>query len=149
MTRSEVALVIAALVACGGCATQEAPGAPIPSGVVPAVGFGAVETPVEIAGERFHVQGVQAADGGSHVDARYRAWLGATELLDVTWVDGRTLRARVPPGLALGWHDLEVEGPFGSGVLASAYLVVGGGPPGPGAARPLAGGGGKGEEGGV
>jgi hypothetical protein len=128
MTRSEVALVIAALVACGGCATQEAPGAPIPSGVVPAVGFGAVETPVEIAGERFHVQGVQAADGGSHVDARYRAWLGATELLDVTWVDGRTLRARVPPGLALGWHDLEVEGPFGSGVLASAYLVVDGVP---------------------
>lgn len=126
MTRSEAALVIAALVACGGCATQEAPGAPFPSGVVPAIGFGAVETPVEIAGEGFHVQGVQAADGGSHVDARYRAWLGATELVEVTWVDGRTLRARVPSGLALGWHDLVVEGPFGRGALASAYLVVDG-----------------------
>jgi hypothetical protein len=119
---------VAALVACGGCAAPDAPAEPAPAGVVPAAGFGTVETLVEIVGESFHVRGVQASDGGSVVDARYRAWLGATELLDVAWVDVGTLRARVPAGLALGAYALVVEGPHGRGVLENAYLVVDGVP---------------------
>jgi hypothetical protein len=127
MTRSEAALVIA-LVACGGCAAPDDPGEPNPAGVLPAAGFNRVDTPVEIFGERFHVQGVQAADGGSVVLAEYRAWLGPTELSDVAWRNASTLRARVPAGLAIGWHDLVVEGPHGRGTLQDAYLVADGVP---------------------
>jgi hypothetical protein len=73
---------------------------------------------------------VQRADGGgSAVDATYRAWLGPVELVEVTWVHDRLLHGRVPPGLAPGWHDLVVEGPYGRGALERAYLVVDGLPP--------------------
>jgi hypothetical protein len=125
MTRTD-ALAVAVLVACFGCSGPEAPGAPSPAGVVPAAGFATVDTLVEIVGEGFHVSASQASEGGSAVDATYRAWLGTTELLDVVWVDAGRLRARVPPGLAVGWHDLVVEGPYGRGMLASAYRVVDG-----------------------
>jgi hypothetical protein len=123
-TRSDAALVLAALSLCAGCAAADWPGEPSPLRVEPAAGFTTVETIVEIAGEGFHLKGVQEVDGGSVVDTRYRAWLGATELLEVAWLDARTLLARAPAGLAPGWHEVVVEGPYGRGSLEDAYLAV-------------------------
>lgn len=125
MTRTDAALPLLALLAA--CAVDDVPRAPRPAAVVPGTWFPTSDAIVEITGEDFHVGATQRADGGgSTVDASYRAWLGPAELLEVTWIDERTLRARVPAGLAVGWHDLLVQGPFGTGVLGRAYLVEAG-----------------------
>jgi hypothetical protein len=129
MTRTERAAVLAAIAFVAGCDARVGPSAPRPTGVQPAAGFAAGENAISIMGESFPVRAVQSVSSrGSEVDARYRAWLDATVLLDVVWVDARTLRARVPAGLALGRHDLTVEGPSGRAVLAAAYEVLPGGP---------------------
>jgi hypothetical protein len=128
MTRSEaLALLVAPLLAACGAAGRPPPR---PTAVSPAIGFSTADAAVEIAGDDFHVRAVQRADGGgSSVDAGYRAWLGGVELLEVTWANPRLLTARVPAGLAVGGHDLAVEGPFGTGGLAGAYQVIAGLPP--------------------
>jgi hypothetical protein len=127
MTRSDAAALAIALVAAA--CRAPAPAAPAPSAVHPAVGFAAGRAEVRISGESFEVEAAQQVDEArSAVDAGYRAWLGPVELADVTWIDTRTLRARVPAGMALGRHALAVEGPFGRGVLASAYEVIDGTP---------------------
>ncbi len=114
--------------------------------VDPAAGFATGETAVSIAGEPFPARAVQRVSSrDSAVDVHYRAWLDATELLDVVWVDARTLRARVPAGLALGRHDLAVEGPSGRGALAMAYEVLPGAPAALGASMSLPDGAGVGQ----
>ncbi len=123
MTCADAARALAVLALCAGCAASDAPGGPRPAAMLPATGLATAETAVEIVGEGFHARGVQEADGDSSVDASYRAWLGGTELLEVSWIAPRTLRAVVPAGLAIGWHDLAVQGPFGVGTLANAFLV--------------------------
>jgi hypothetical protein len=128
MTRTDAALAAAVLGACLACSAPDAPAPPSPAAVAPASGFASVDTLVEITGEGFHVSASQGSDAGSAVESTYRAWLGTTELLDVVWLDPNRLHARVPSGLALGWHDLGVEGPYGSGTLPSAYRVVDGVP---------------------
>jgi hypothetical protein len=127
MTRSDrLALLLAVLAACDSGA---APPPPRPAAIVLARGFATADALVEIAGDDFHPRPVQQVDGGgSRLDATFRAWLGAAELADVTWIDTRTLRARVPTGLPLGTHDLAVEGPYGRGSLRAAYEVVAGQP---------------------
>jgi hypothetical protein len=129
MTRTETAaLLLAPLLAA--CASRAEPPQPRPTAVAPAIGFAGADTPLEITGEDFDVRVVQRADvGGSSVDATYRAWLGPAQLLDVAWSSARLLLARAPAGLPVGWHDLVVEGPYGTGVLPSAFLVVDGMPP--------------------
>lgn len=125
MTRSDaLALAVAVL---AGCDTSFAPGAPRLTSVAPAIGFATADAIVEIAGDDFQVAAVQGADrGGSRVDATYRAWLGAVELVGVTWLDAHALRARVPAGLPVGTYDLTVEGPYGRGTLPGAYQVIAG-----------------------
>ncbi len=124
MTRTDALALALALLA--GCDESFAPDPPQPTSVVPKVGFATADALVEIGGEAFEVDAVQRSDGGSSADASYRAWLGASELADVTWLDPHTLRARVPAGLSLGIYDLAVEGPFGRGRLPSAYEVIAG-----------------------
>lgn len=123
MTCADAARALAVLALCAGCAASDAPGGPRPAAMLPAAGLATAETAVEIVGEGFLARGVQDADGDSSVDAGYRAWLGGTELREVSWIDGHRLRAVVPAGLAIGWHDLAVQGPFGMGTLANAFLV--------------------------
>lgn len=128
MTRTDRLLAAAAL-AVAACAARDVPGGPRPLAIAPEAGFASEETIVEITGEAFEIGVVQRTGaGGAAVDAAYRAWLGTTELLEVRWVDTRTLGAHVPAGLAAGRHDLTVEGPYGRGVLAQAYVVVDGVP---------------------
>lgn len=128
MTRTEVGAILLAVASLGACAAHPPTAAPRPMAVAPASGFSAGGD-VVIAGESFEVRPVQRLSGrGSDVDARFRAWLGSTELVDVVWVDARTLRARIPPGLAVGGYDLTVEGPYGRGVLAGAFEVLLGAP---------------------
>jgi hypothetical protein len=123
MTRTDALALAMAFLA--GCDTSAVRDAPRPGAITPAIGFATADAIVEIRGDDFHVEGVQSADeGGSSVDASYRAWLGATELRDVTWIDTGTLRALVPQGLPLGPYDLTVEGPYGRGTLPSAYQVI-------------------------
>ncbi len=123
MTRTDALALAMAVLA--GCDTSFVPEAPRPAEIVPAIGFATADAIVDIRGDDFHVDVVQSADeGGSEVDASYRAWLGTTELREVTWIDTGTLRALVPQGLPLGTYDLTVEGPYGRGTLPSAYEVI-------------------------
>lgn len=129
MTRTESVVVTLVLAGAAGCSAGVSPPSPRPLAVVPAVGFAATGGPIQITGEDFEVKAVHSvSETASQIDVQYRAWLGSTELLDVVWVDARTLRARVPPGLPVAHHDLTVEGPFGRGVLAGAYEVLPGSP---------------------
>ncbi|HYO66524.1 MAG TPA: hypothetical protein VEU33_10605 [Archangium sp.] len=80
---------------------------------------------VVIEGENFLPLATQHLGGGAPVtmDNHFEAFLGEVALEDVTWVDARTLRARVPGGLAPGWHSLAVVSPLGERVeLPRAYL---------------------------
>lgn len=64
------------------------------------------------------------------LDARFQATLGGVALEDVRREDEHRLRARIPAGLAPGWHPLSVVGPGGRRVeLPRAYYA---------SARPLA-----------
>lgn len=93
--------------------------------MVPAWGLNSEPVSVVIEGENFMPLATQHLGGEASVtmDERFEAFLGEVALEDVTWVDARTLRARVPGGLAPGWHPLTVVGPLGTRVeLPRAYL---------------------------
>ncbi|MFY0568133.1 hypothetical protein ACN28E_30465 [Archangium lansingense] len=80
---------------------------------------------VLIKGENFLPRATQHIGGEAPVtmDAHFEAFLGDVALEEVTWVDGRTLQARIPAGLTPGWHSLVVAGPLGRRVeLPRAYL---------------------------
>jgi hypothetical protein len=90
--------------------------------------FGRTDAPleVELLGENFVRRVAQRLDGpgGLEVDAGYQAHLGEVALLDVRWVDAGRLRARVPAGLAPGWHALTVISPLGRSVrLEQAFFA--------------------------
>ncbi|WP_375765457.1 hypothetical protein NR798_27510 [Archangium gephyra] len=120
-------LALLALCVLGAACTQE-PGAehdPRPRRLVPAWGMNTEPVSVVIEGENFLPLATQHVGGGAPVtvDARFEAFLGEVALEDVTFVDARTLRARVPGGLAPGWYALAVVGPLGGRVeLPRAYL---------------------------
>jgi hypothetical protein len=82
--------------------------------------------PVRIEGENFLAVPTWHIGGGEpvSVEERFEAFLGEVALEDVTREDVRTLRARVPGGLALGWHSLVLVGPLGQRVeLPRAYYA--------------------------
>jgi hypothetical protein len=130
MTRTDHVHLAIVLAAALGCQAPAPSGPPRPNAVEPAQGYERVATSVEIVGSDFHVRGVQQSGApDSSVDAGYRAWVGGVELEEVVWLDSTRLRARVPAGLAVGRHDVTVEGPFGGGSAASAFEVLAGWPP--------------------
>ena len=93
--------------------------------MVPAWGLSSEPVSVLIEGENFLPLATQHLGDGAPVtmDDHFEAFLGEVALEDVTWVDARTLRARVPGGLTPGWHSLAVVGPLGGRVeLPRAYL---------------------------
>lgn len=129
MTRTERTASTAALLALAACSAAQS-GPPRPDAIEPAYGFAGSATLVEIRGTGFAVKPVQELDArGSRVEGAFRAWLGATELDAVQWIDGGRLTARVPAGLAPGLHDLAVEGPFGRGALPGSFRVLAGAAP--------------------
>ena len=81
-------------------------------------------------GDGFTPEVVQQLSGGSHIaiDAGFRAFLDDFELLDVRFVDARTLSAIVPAALPAGDYALTVEGPYGRGTEPGAFHAVGGVP---------------------
>lgn len=94
--------------------------------MVPAWGLNADAVPVVIEGENFLSLPTQHIGGEEPVtvDARFEAFLDEVALEDVTLEDARTLRAKVPGGLAPGWHTLAVVGPLGRRVeLSGAYYA--------------------------
>ena len=121
-----LALLTAVLAACGD---RRAALPPRPLGIEPSVAYGSVPTAAVIRGDGFYVRGVQVASGGSHVETRHRAWLGAVELADVAWLDEHTLHAVVPAGLPAGRYDLTVENALGDrGSIPGAFRALGGRP---------------------
>lgn len=100
-----------------------APAAPAPAVVEPPGGYTKSAVAVRIRGDSFVPAIDQQLGGGSHleVSAAFRAWLGATELSSVQWIDATSLTALVPAGLASGIYPLTVEGPYGRGVLDAAF----------------------------
>ena len=88
---------------------------PRPQRMIPAWGLNTGPVPVVIQGENFLALATQHIGGGElvSVDTRFQAFLDEVALEDVTLEDVRTLRARVPGGLAPGWHTLAVVGPLG------------------------------------
>lgn len=100
--------------------------APRPERMEPSTGSASASVPVVIRGEGFLLRPVQEQSGsGAELVAGHRAWLGDVELVDVVWVDTRTLHATVPPGLAPGVKQLVVENAFGRrGALDRAFEVT-------------------------
>jgi hypothetical protein len=126
-------LLAATALAALACSAERALPPPVPTGIEPPAGFASVDVPVVIRGEAFYVRASQDAGGagGDQVSAEFRAWLGEVPLRKVTWVDEGTLTAMVPAGaVAVGTHDLAVEGPYGTrGTLPAAYAAEAGQPP--------------------
>ena len=130
MTRTERAFAAAAIAVVLGCQGARPSSPPRPAAAEPAQGFERAATTIDIVGSAFHVRAVQQVGAReSRVDATYRAWVGAVELEDVVWLDTSRLRARVPPGLPIGRHDITVQGPYGTGSAAGAFEVLAGSPP--------------------
>ncbi|QRN93418.1 hypothetical protein JRI60_30015 [Archangium violaceum] len=120
-------LVLLALWALGAACASD-PGSeydPRPLRMVPSWGLNTSSVPVVIEGENFLSLVTQHIGGSELVseDARFDAFLDEVALEDVALEDEHTLRARVPEGLAPGWHALSVRGPLGRRVeLPRAYL---------------------------
>lgn len=121
--RTRLACVCAALatVSCGDDSTD-----PHPAWMEPSTGSSAASVPVVIHGERFLLRPLQEQSGGpAELEMGHRAWLGEVELVDVVWVDTRTLHATVPAGLAPGVKQLVVENGYGRrGALDRAFEVT-------------------------
>lgn len=127
MTRSSRRLAAAAA-ALLSCSSELVESAPRPTSVVPPVGRRAAHTQIAIVGDGFLPQPYQDANGRPRLDTRFRAWLDDVELHEVAWMSEAELRARVPLGLGLGAHRLEVLGPTGgAGALDAAFTTLPGG----------------------
>jgi hypothetical protein len=116
------------LCALSTCA-EVVPSAPRPAQVEPGSGPASEPVAVVIRGKDFAIDVSVSYDDSndSRVDTRFQATLGEAPLTDVSYVDARTLRATVPPGLTPGWYDLAVADPAGRvGTLAHAYEVLAG-----------------------
>ncbi len=113
-----------------GAACARGPGAeydPTPQRMVP--GWGLNTGPVDVVIEGEHFVGLPSWHLGERepvsVDARHEAFLGEVALEDVTVEDTSRLRARVPQGIAPGWHTLTVVGPQGQRVeLSRAWYAA-------------------------
>jgi len=94
--------------------------------MTPNVGYSGDPAPVVINGTGFLAQVTEPQGGGPPVlNTATRAWLGSTELTDVTWQSTTSLSATVPPGLAPGPYNLTVENAVGNqGTAKGAYTVL-------------------------
>jgi hypothetical protein len=102
--------VIVLLLSGASCGSSPPGNAPAPTAVVPNAAYATAPTAVEISGKRFLAKGTQPSGGGGPtVDSQHRAWLGDTELAEVTWVSTEKLTATVPAGLPLGAQKLTVD----------------------------------------
>jgi hypothetical protein len=114
------ATVLSILAACGGAGSSGIP-APVPRSVVPSAGYTGRTTAVRITGDNF-----LARPDAAQLDIQQRAWMGDTELADVTWIDAQTLSATVPAEITPGVKTLKVENAYGrQGTLAAAYTARG------------------------
>lgn len=111
------------LLACGTGATE-----PSLTRVVPSSGTAEGAIDVVIEGERLQRRSVvDAVSGDVLMNDAYGAWLAGVALEQVSWRSSTELGARVPPGLAVGAHDLRVVDALGRELtLAGAFTVVDG-----------------------
>jgi hypothetical protein len=110
--------LVALLAAACGSAAPEIP-APTPQSVAPSSGYAGQQVGIQISGANF-----LARTDGSAVDTRQRAWLDGLELVEVTWVDSKTITAIVPAAITPGVKLLRVENAYGaSGSLPAAFTV--------------------------
>jgi hypothetical protein len=118
-----LAAAAALAVACG----KEADPEPRPRSVEPAQGLEGAAVAIRIEGEGLepHVLTDYGDQGGSAVDARFQAWLGATRLRDVRPSGDGALLATVPEDLPAGTYDLAVADPAGKrATLPGAYRAL-------------------------
>jgi hypothetical protein len=95
--------------------------------IEPAFGYEGETTEVTLTGEGFSLRASRDVSCGGAplvVDDGFEGELGDAVLEEVVWVDARTLTARVPGTLAVGFHDLVVVAPSGDTVeLVDAFEV--------------------------
>jgi hypothetical protein len=58
------------------------------------------------------------------IDSTYQAWVGATALTEVKWVNDHTLTAVVPPGIKAGAYGLTLQSPFDTRSTKDALFEV-------------------------
>ena len=93
-------------------------------GIEPNCGNNAVAIAVTVLGT-LPVNTVASHDGSkSTIDSTYQAWVGATALAEVKWVDGHTLTAVVPPGIHAGTYGLTLQSPFDTRSTKDALFEV-------------------------
>jgi hypothetical protein len=120
----------AALALLWSCSISPSSSAQVMS-VEPAFAYQGEATEVTITGEGFALRASRDVSCGGAplmVDDGFEGTLGDETLEEVVWVDARTLTARVPGTLAVGFHDLVVTTPSGDSVaLPDAFEVRGSG----------------------
>ncbi|OFX19367.1 MAG: hypothetical protein A2V77_19235 [Anaeromyxobacter sp. RBG_16_69_14] len=107
-------------VRAGECQVLE----PVVEAVEPNCGNSASATAVTVLGT-LPVKTVSSPEGSeATIDTVYHAWIGATALVEVTWVDGHTLTAVVPPGIQAGTYGLTLQSPFDTRATKDALFEV-------------------------
>ncbi len=108
-----LALALVPACTCGG--RPQVP--PRLEAIVPAFGFDADETAVEVKGEAFTPRASLrwgGAEGDTAANAGFELFLGEQQLTGVSWNDARQLSARIPAGLSPGRYSLRLVDPYGA-----------------------------------
>jgi hypothetical protein len=117
---TRVAALAALLLHACGSGGSGAP-RPVPRSIAPDTGYAGLTTAVQIHGDDFAAR----PTSNGQADTHHRAWLGDTELADVTWIDSHTFSATVPAGLAAGVAPLRVQNAYGmQGTLPDAFTTL-------------------------
>ncbi len=116
-------LVLVAFLSAG-CPSGVSVLEPVVEGIEPNCGNSAAATAVTVLGTLPVKTVVSEAGGKATIDSTYQAWVGATELTEVKWVDDHTLTAVVPPGIKAGAYGLTLQSPFDTRSTKDALFEV-------------------------
>ena len=121
------AIVIIFLTLFVSCTDDLPQPSPVPVSIEPNFMIQGEQSVVIIHGFDFfpsvHISHNNSSD--SQLSSFFRLFLGGFELMNVNYIDTRTLAARVPAGIAVGSYDLIVIDPEGRiGILTNAFNVT-------------------------
>ena len=118
-----LSLVLVAVLSAG-CPSGVSVLEPVVEGIEPNCGNSAAATAVTVLGT-LPVKMVALQEGNkTTIDSTYQAWVGATALTEVKWVNDHTLTAVVPPGIKAGAYGLTLQSPFDTRSTKDALFEV-------------------------